>query len=307
MIFHADKVISQHISESNLRSYLVGFDLNDKGMSEYRWGPLVNLLQDVIPEFAFGFHEGKVVPQEEMVHRLCEAAKSIYRIDVFREVADLTAIEDDDPRKKYLSRGEFGELVLHLLLRSFHETVPLLSKIHFKDAYGSTVHGFDAVHVQPSTKTLWLGESKLYKDGKRGISALIDDLKDHINQDYLNSEFSIISKKLKIDNAVEDRDHWIDLMHHHTKLSDILNDITIPVLCTYSSDNFNKYDDEKAEEFIKDYENEIRKLEKHFNDKNDHPLKTSINVILLLFPVPSKDQLVSRLHAKLQHLQRIDE
>jgi hypothetical protein len=34
---------------------------------------------------------------------------------------------------KDLARGEFGELILHLLLRDFHDTVPLLSKIYFKD------------------------------------------------------------------------------------------------------------------------------------------------------------------------------
>jgi hypothetical protein len=60
---------------------------------------------------------------------------------------------------------------LHLILRDFIKTVPLISKIHLKDSDGMTVHGFDAVHIgncieDSSKKSLYLGESKLYKDGK---------------------------------------------------------------------------------------------------------------------------------------------
>lgn len=213
----ASKVITEHIRESNFRTYLVGFDINStSGTREYRWRDLVNLLQATIPEFAFGLHEGPNVPQEELVHRLSEAARAIYKIDAFLEVADLTELQDDDPRKKYLSRGEFGELILHLLLRDFHSTIPLLSKIYFKDSYGSTVHGFDAVHIQQDSRTLWLGESKLYKAGKAGLKALIQDLKDHIKQDYLEAEFSIISKKIKSDDSIPEKD-WLDSSGFTTK------------------------------------------------------------------------------------------
>ena len=51
----------------------------------------------------------------QMVDRLAEAAKTVYTTE------------------KYKKRGEFGELILHLILRDFFETVPLLSKIYFKD------------------------------------------------------------------------------------------------------------------------------------------------------------------------------
>lgn len=303
----AKKVISEHISESNFKTYLVGFDLDSStGIKEYRWRELINLLQSAIPEFAFGLHEGPDVPQEQILHRLSEAARAIYKIDAFAEVADLTEIADDDPRKKYLTRGEFGELILHLLLRDFHDTIPLLSKIYFKDSYGATVHGFDAVHIQENTKTLWLGESKLYKVGKSGLSALIKDLKEHIDQDYLESEFSIISKKIKDDISIEEREHWLDLMHHHTKLADVLESVTIPILCTYTSDNFTSFNDEKATDFIEAYEAEVHELKKYFEKNNKHPLKTELNVILMLFPVQSKDQLVSRLHGKLKVLQDIE-
>jgi len=311
-IFGADKIIAQHISEADFCTYFVGFDLNSEtGKKEYRWKPLINLLQSVIPEFAFGLHNGSEVPQSEITNRLCEAAKSVYKIDAFSEVKRICdqgdSINDDDPNKKYLSRGEFGELILHLLLRDFHDTIPLLSKIYFKDSYGATVHGFDAVHVQTAPKSLWLGESKIYKDGKKGLQALIEDIKNHIKGDYLQSEFSIISKKIKLCDEIPEKQYWLNLMHQNTKLSDILTSVTIPLLCTYTSNNFSNHDDESADEFIKAYETEVRGLQEHFENKNDHPLKTNLNIVLLLFPVKSKDELVKRMHKKLSTLQSIED
>ncbi len=309
-VFQADKVITQHISEADFCTYFVGFDLGDDGKNHYRWKELINLLQTVIPEFAYGLHKGAEVPQEEIVHRLVEAAKAIYKIDEYSQVRDIHenngAIPDGDSNKKYLARGEFGELLLHLFLRDFHGTIPLISKIYFKDSHGAVVHGFDAVHIQPATKTLWLGESKLYHDGKRGVAALINDIKEHIKSDYLQDEFSIISKKLKIiDHEIPEKQHWLDLMHQSTRLADVLESVMIPMLCTYTSDNFSNHED-ITQAFIDAYEKEVRELKNYFEANNNHPLKTNLNIILLLFPVQSKDDLVKKMHKKLVNLQGLE-
>jgi len=199
--FGSDKVITQQISDNDLKTYFVGFDINDSNEKIYRWKNLINLLQKVIPEFTFGYHDGCSVDLTDITSKLCDAAKAIYKIKEFKETGKLYLngkyIPDDEIEKKYLKRGEFGELILHLLLRDFHGTIPLLSKIYFKDAYGPTVHGFDAVHIQPESKTLWLGESKLYIDGKRGMKALVSDIKEHFKEDYLETEFNIITKKIE--------------------------------------------------------------------------------------------------------------
>jgi len=306
--FSSEKVITQHISEADLKTYFVGFDINDSNERFYRWDHLIDILQSVIPEFAFGFHDGTDTDNTKLTKTLREAAKSIYRIKEFEESRQIYEADgkiDDNVEEKYLRRGEFGELILHLLLRDFHDTVPLLSKIYFKDAYGSTVHGFDAVHIQPKTKTIWLGESKLYVDGKNGIKALIKDIKDHFKKNYLDDEFAIISKKIKPYDNIPKKDYWLDLMNERTKLSDLLDSITIPLVCTYTSNNFTEYDDETIQEFIDEYEKEVRGLKQYFDQNNDHPLKTNLNVILLLFPVQCKNELVKRMHKKLYHLQAI--
>lgn len=308
--FGSEKIITHKINESELSTFLVGFDVNDAGVREYRIKPLIEKLTHVIHEFAFGYHEGTDTPNTETLSKLSEAAKSIYKIDSFQKIKDLCDIDEgitDDIDDKYLRRGEFGELILHLLLRDFHKTTPLLSKIYFKDSFGHTVHGFDAVHIQEETKTLWLGESKLYLDGKKGIKALISDIEEHFKSDYLNSEFLIISKKIKHFDNIPDKDYWVDLMSKSTKLIDQLDTINIPLLCTFNSDLFSSYDDESSSEFVEAYIEQMRELKEYFDTNHNHPLKTKLNIILILFPVQNKVALVKGLHKKLSLLQALSE
>lgn len=303
--FGANKVIKEHIHNTDLCTYFVGFDLTDSGNNEYRINSLVDLLTNVIPEYAFGYKDD--ISSPKIITYLTEAAKAIYSIDEFQKVRDIyesgRQIEDNIP-DKYLRRGEFGELILHLLLRDYHNTIPLISKIYFKDSIGSNVHGFDAVHINPDEKTLWLGESKIYTDGKAGVKALIEDIKNHITSNYLDNEFAIIKRKITNVTNILDIEYWQNLLNKATTLREKFKNITIPLLCVYESDNFTKYNDE-VNEFIQDYEKEIKELYEYFVDNNDHPLKTSLNIVLLLFPVKSKKEVVGRLHRNLSMIQKL--
>ncbi len=310
-VFGAEKIITEKIAETELATYLVGFDIDSSGNSYYRINPLIKLLIKAIPEFAMGcFGNSGVTANVEIMDVVTEAAKAIYKIDVFQEVRDIYIGGkeiDDSIDDRYLRKGEFGELILHVLLRDFKNTIPLISKIYFRDSLGTAVHGFDAIHIQPETKTLWLGESKIYKDGKAGIKALIQDIQEHIQANYMESEFAIVSRKVKLFTDIPERQYWLDLMDKTTTLKQQLNHIVIPLLCTYESENFNKYDDENLQEFIEEYEKEVRELKKYFDDNNIHNLKGKMNIVLLLFPVQSKKDLVSKMHNNLSLLQRVGE
>jgi len=310
-VFGAEKIIAEKIAETELTTYLVGFDVDDNGNNIYRLKSLIQLLLKAIPEFAMGyFGNTGNTPNTEMMDAVIDSAKAIYRIDAFQKVRDLYGDGDeidDEVADRYLRKGEFGELILHVLLRDFKNTVPLISKIYFRDSYGTAVHGFDAIHIQPDTKTLWLGESKIYKDGKAGIKALIQDIQEHIQSEYMESEFAIVSRKVKLFEDIPDRKYWLDLMDTATALKEQLNDIVIPLLCTYESENFSRYNDEGLKEFIDAYENEVRHLKKYFDDNNNHPLKSKLKIVLILFPVQSKKELVSGLHRNLSRLQSVGE
>ena len=224
--FKSENVIKEQISIDGLRAYHIGFD-----QKQFRLQPLVDVIRRVIPEFALGYHAGTSISLNEIVERLKEAAETIYLTD------------------KYKTRGEFGELILHLLLRDFHNTIPLISKIYFEDAYDVPAHGFDGVQItiNGKEKKLWLGESKLYKSGKDGVKDLTKDIRNHVEAEYLKREFTLISRKLPKD--VPEIEHWRNLMDKHQKLDVIFSNIVIPMVCTYNSGLFKEYNDETTEYF----------------------------------------------------------
>jgi hypothetical protein len=274
--FKSEKVIDEIISEATLKAYHVGFDSH-----KFRLKPLVDVICRVIPEFSFGYHEGLSVPHVEMYEKFQEAAEIIYQTDKFQK------------------RGEFGELILHLLLRDFHDTIPLVSKIYFKDSHDMAVHGFDAVQITDDgiTKKLWLGESKLYKNGKEGVAELVEDLKKHVEADFIRREFQLLYKKLP--NQINEIEYWRDLMDKHTKLEDIFSSIVIPMVCTYSSDLFKNHKDATSA-FFNDFNTECKGLHTYFEKLK---MKTDLEIILLLLPVSDKDELNQSLHNRLKAFQ----
>jgi len=180
------------------------------------------------------------------------------------------------------------------------------------------VHIAPDVH-NPKEFSFWFGESKLYNDGKNGVKALVKDIEEHFNKDYLKKEFALLSKKkdayLPLDkfkdlNKKQEyeeflklKDKWFTKLDSVNKLEDILSSVTIPMLCTYSSNTFGKYSNEKSKEFLEDLENEIEGLRKNFEDRLTIPIPTTLNIVLFLFPIPSKKELVKKLHIKLSHMQ----
>lgn len=139
---------------------------------------------------------------------------------------------------------------------------------------------------------------------KKGIKALVQDLNEHINTDYLNDQFLIIEKNLD-NNSIPNRDKWIDTIRSCKKLGDKLNIINIPMLCTYTDDIYEKFNDMNDSKAMQYHEVGIRELKKYFDKQNKMPLKNRVNIILMLFPVNNKDELVINLHKRLWHMQNI--
>ena len=276
--FKSELILNEWISQATLRAYHVGFDEN-----KFRLQPLVDVIRDVIPEYALGYHQGNNIPLTEIVDRLQEAAKTVYTTD------------------KYKTRGEFGELILHLLLRDFCKSIPLISTIYFRDAPNVPAHGFDGVHItiEGDKKKLWLGESKLYSSGNSGIDDLVKDITKHFNADYMRQQFSLITRKLPAETP--DVEHWRTLMHKHQKLDVIFDSVVIPMVCTYNSELFSNHTSE-TQKYIDDFQSECLALHDRFTKKNT---ATNLEIILLLLPIPNKDELNKELDARLKAMQKI--
>lgn len=306
-VYDKDNVILTRISEADLESFLVDFDIDDNGQPLYMLDKFTEIIIDTIPEYVFAHYENPNIPQTHSVGKLREAAKSIYKIKEYALMKrvylhkDKTALSELKAQNS-TNRGEFGELILHLLLRDFHGTIPLISKVYFKDSSGVPAHGFDSVHITPDEKILWLGESKFYTNSRQGVAALINDIKEHFVRDYLEEQVLVIKKNLE-NNEIPQRDEWIKTLNECSKLKDVLSIINIPLLCTYPHNIYNLYTDLSCHEAISCHEADIRELKAYFDNRNDHPLKSHLNIILMLFPVRNKKELVTKLHERLWHMQ----
>lgn len=342
MSFELNTVLDEKINNASLRAYCIRFDF---GICQIE--PLAEILMDALIDYAYGFHQGI---QENYTRRILkEAAISLYKIKGYKNAKKLylednsvLAIDETEKSKEQKEyeeqiqkKGEFGELLLHVYLRDYFNTFPLLSKIFFKDTDGFTVHGFDAIHIgkdlsERSKDSLFLGESKLYyrkagKSGEAGVKDLAKDIKEHFCKDFLTREFALVAKKknsyipfdeYKDKNTADMykkylslKDSWIERLHKVSEgkesLETLLSSVTIPVICTYESELFKTFDDVNHPKFIDAYNKEIAELEslfvkyiKNIAVEKGEPIRTNLNIILILLPIPSKKDLVTLLHHK---------
>ncbi len=311
--FDRKNIIMVKINENDLMSFLLKMDIDDNGNPLYLVDDFAKEIMNVIPEYVFANYEDPNADQTLWVEKISEAARAVYKIKEFELMHKVYCSDNEEERKKaeeelrtksFKNRGEFGEILLHMLLRDFKNTIPLVSKIYFKDSAGVPAHGFDAVHISPEEKILWLGESKLYIDGKKGINELINDLEEHLNTNYLNDQFVLIKKNLK-NNNIKQRDEWIKILTEAGTLKEKLKLINIPLLCVYENDIYEKFTDMTSSDADDYHELNIRELKKYFDEKPKASLSAECNIILMLFPIKNKYELVKRLHEKLWHMQSI--
>jgi hypothetical protein len=249
----------------------------------WRKDQLVDHLFTYLPEFALTYSELQELNGDNIVPKLRQAAGNVYQTEKFR------------------NRGEFGELLLHAIIRETHRTIPAISKLYYKDGPNDTVKGFDAVHVveKGDLLELWLGEVKFYQDINDAIRDVISELRDHIKIRYVKNEFISISNK--IDRAWNHSEKLKSLLDPKTSLDDVFDNTCIPVLLTYDSAVLNKHN-HKSKEYIAEIETEFLKFHKKFRDNlGEFP----VTIHLLLVPLNTKDELIKKLEEKLRIWQQI--
>ncbi len=190
----------------------VGYELG-----EWRAAQFAEYLLNSLPEWALSPRELEKLSPATMVPFLRRAAALVYDTD------------------KYGRRGEWGELILHVVLRQIYGTLPAISKVFFKDSANDTVKGFDAVHVvaRDEQLELWLGEAKFYLDLRSALRDAIDSIQTHSQTDYLRGEFTTILNK--IDDEWPHAERLRQLLDPATSLDTVFNVACLPVLVTYDS------------------------------------------------------------------------
>lgn len=256
---------------------------------EWRGDAFSRHMMEWLPEFALTFSEFDNLRGHNAFESLRNAAKVVYSTE------------------KYGRRGEFGELLLHILMRQVFNTLPAINKIYYKSSSNETVKGFDAVHVvvneDESSLELWLGEAKFYNNASSAIRDVVEELKKHTERDYLRGEFLLIKNKL--DENWPHFDKLRELLSPNTSLDDIFDAVCIPVLITYDSKIVDSYPKNKLT-YIEDFIDEVTKYYKVFKDKCEIiDLPKVLRIHLFVIPLGKKSELVKMLDERLKACQTI--
>lgn len=253
---------------------------------EWRGQRLADNLFNCIPDFCLSYSEVHEVDSTEWMDKLRKSVAKIYN------------------SPKYKSRGEFGELLLHYILKDFYKTIPAISKMYFKDGPNETVKGFDAVHVIENDEgllDLWLGEVKFYKDASQAIKDVIPEIEEHFAHDYLRTEFIAITNKLDKESPFYEK--LSQLISPDTSLDEIFERICVPVLITFNSKVIDKHI-----KYTNAYKEEMKtEMEKYFNqfESQFEKLGIDIEVHLFLLPLKTKETFVQMLNNKLNLWQQL--
>lgn len=308
-IYNRNRVLVLNVGQDDVDGLLLNWDLNDLGNYEFMESPFIDLVMNYLPEYAMGLGHNSV-SQVDMVAYLRATARSVIKIKRIKEIKYYLDNNipynqwDEEVLRIYKSKGIFSELILHCVLREFKNTLPLISKIYFKDSNSVEAHGFDAVHVTDNDE-LWLGETKFYNDGKAGLKALIDDLNKHFIRDYLNEQFIIISRALIHNN--EQREHWIHQLSNANRLEEKFKLIRIPLLCLYEDNIVNEIINEinNAGNASTVYFDHVQEMKNYFDANNTFPNIDKVQIVLILLPIESKDRIVSSLLSRIFSMQNI--
>ena len=256
----------------------VGYELQ-----AWRCTGLAKHLLQWLPEFALSYSECIGMDAGSAVRRIGEAAASIYSSD------------------KYKRRGEFGEVLLHAILRQRYKSIPLISKIYFKDSPNDTAKGFDAVHVVEGANglELWLGEAKFYGDIVKAMAEAVSSLEDHFRANFLKTEFVAIRRKIDPRQPVPDG--VMQLFEPNVSLDTVIKSIHVPVLLTYNSATVAAHQ-EVSTEYVQAFEREILAHGDTFAGKS---LPQHVVVHLILVPLLEKEALVAEMHRCLKAAQEL--
>lgn len=286
-----NSIVLQHINQETLKSYYLYFNENGDKSSE-----LLDILMNSLLEFVFGIRYRNIQNPKEH-QKFFNACEKLYK----------------EPKARNSKReGDLGEIILHSLLRKYLGTIPFAGRFYFAVDKNTSPKSFDIVHVLPNeTKNiLVLGESKMYADAKGGIDALADDIKKHFKADYIRKQFVKISEVVSSDNTQDQEnivvpmrrsiDAWEYKLRTEETLETVIDELYVPLLCTYNYDKYNEYTS-VCNEFIKEYESHIGELYNYFDNKNIiRP--TCLNILLMLFPVPSKDILIKEYYKRINEV-----
>lgn len=231
----------------------------------YREKELVRLIRGAMPHFA-------LTPDEYTRLKADDDIDEMYRLG-FSRIS----------KAKKNKKGDYGELLLFLLLKSFYDAERLVTKVRLRSSIKDQVKGFDCAHfvIDNDEVKLWLGEVKFYKSFSGAVSDILNEISAHTDAGYLKDEFSILLPNIEFNNNIDIPDSIIEFLDGTVSLDDVK--IVIPALVTYESALIKKHkniDDEFEVAIKKEFESKFKTI-----DRYNISIPDNVEIFFILLPL----------------------
>lgn len=220
-----------------------------------------------------------------------------------RSAKNLRLIESDKGQG-----SEIAEIVLYGIMKRHFQALPVVPKIFYKQNSNDNAKGSDSVHIliEDNDFSLWLGEAKFYNSIENvRLAEVIQSVENSLNVEKLRKENAIITNvsdldALSIDSQV--REKIKDSLSEDISIDKLKPKLHIPIFLLYECEltqehvgSRQSYEEYKAQmiEYHKGRANEYfkKQIEKL---KNKIYLYEEIKFHLILFPIPSKEEITKR-------------
>lgn len=212
-----------------------------------------------------------------------------FSIDNFMEKINLAA-RHIYKTKKTASRGEIGELILHIACVQEFGALPVLLKLALKTSSNDTVKGFDGVHfvtIGDGDFEIWLGESKFYSKPHKAIDDAVNSIEEHLGSEFLDTEKAMIYGH--IPDHIPNREVVRRLFRDTVSTDVLIRKAVFPVLIAYNSSEVPKYT-ELCDQYSTALESELKGLTDRFYSKFKQPLK----IQLIFVPMANKTTVIEK-------------
>ncbi|MFM5622176.1 DUF1837 domain-containing protein [Aeromonas veronii] len=233
---------------------------------QYREDELVKIIRGALPHFA-------LTPDEFQRMIGDEDLDEMYRL-AFSRIS----------KAKKDKKGDYGELLLFLILKSFYGADRLVTKVRLRSSVKDQIKGFDCAHFsidEHNEIKLWLGEVKFYKSFSAAINDVIDEIHEHVRTDYLKNEFSILCPNIEYNKDIKIPDELIEYLDGSIPLDQIK--IVIPALITYESAEIKNHK-EVTQKFTDAFKKQFEEKFAYINNKSLSTPK-NVEVFFILLPL----------------------
>jgi len=273
--------------------------INDFQDGEWRYGKFSKFIWDNIAETALSNRERASLADQSQ-SQMINAAKNL-------RLTDKDTVGE---------ASELAEIVLYAIMRRHFGALPVVPKIFYKQNAQDNAKGSDSVHIvlKDGDFSIWFGEAKFYNSIEdTRLPSIVTSVKNSLDTKKLKKENSIIVGLSDLDELIPDttvNKNIKSLLSQDASIDNLKPKLNIPILLLHECDKTKTQSSlsEKYKEEIKAHhaERAIKYFTKQISGCKDIHDYSSIKFHIILFPVPSKDEIVKQFLKNVTHYKSED-